>query len=110
MGELNKPFPAYQGDEPYVFVCYAHSAAKAVYADLLQLNEQVINLWYDEGSGPLDEGPVFVLAVLVPFSQHRHDALTIHRMAAEAPGDHVLEGPLHADAIAFVRCFPQRHR
>ncbi len=23
-GALDQPFPAYQGDEPYVFVCYAH--------------------------------------------------------------------------------------
>jgi tetratricopeptide (TPR) repeat protein len=51
MSELSKPFPAYEGDEPYVFVCYAHSDAKAVYADLLQLNEQGIKLWYDEGIG-----------------------------------------------------------
>lgn len=48
---LSKPFPAYEGDEPYVFVCYAHSDAKGVYADMRELDERDINLWYDEGIG-----------------------------------------------------------
>jgi tetratricopeptide (TPR) repeat protein len=51
MSELSKPFPAYEGDEPFVFVCYAHNDAKTVYADLRELDERGINLWYDEGIG-----------------------------------------------------------
>ena len=46
---LEKPFPAYDGDGPYVFVCYAHADRKAVYAELRWLHEQGINIWYDEG-------------------------------------------------------------
>ena len=46
---LNKPFPAYKGSEPYVFVCYAHKDAELVYADLSDVNARGINLWYDEG-------------------------------------------------------------
>jgi len=46
---LEKPFPAYEGHEPYVFVCYAHSDAETVYADLKYLHGESINLWYDEG-------------------------------------------------------------
>jgi tetratricopeptide (TPR) repeat protein len=46
---LEKPFPAYEGSEPYVFVCYAHTDAETVYSDLKDLNGQGINLWYDEG-------------------------------------------------------------
>jgi tetratricopeptide (TPR) repeat protein len=46
---LEKPFPAYDGDESYMFVCYAHSDSKTVYADLIELRDKGINLWYDEG-------------------------------------------------------------
>jgi hypothetical protein len=46
---LNKPFPAYTGTEPYVFVCYAHSDSEKVYADLPQLGDGGIRIWYDEG-------------------------------------------------------------
>lgn len=46
---LNKPFPAYSGTEPYVFVCYAHRDAESVYADLILLDGGGLNLWYDEG-------------------------------------------------------------
>ena len=47
--QLEKPFPAYEGDDEYVFVCYAHSNAGIVYADLEDLHAEGINLWYDEG-------------------------------------------------------------
>lgn len=46
---MSKPFAAYTGDEPYVFVCYAHKDSDRVYADLGQLHEHGINIWYDEG-------------------------------------------------------------
>lgn len=46
---MDKPFPAYDGDEPYVFVCYAHDDAKIVYPEILWLRDQGINIWYDEG-------------------------------------------------------------
>ena len=32
-----------------MFVCYAHSDAEVVYADLGQLNSEGVNIWYDEG-------------------------------------------------------------
>jgi len=46
---LDKPFAAYRGDEPYVFVCYAHDDEGVVYPEIAWLHEQAINLWYDEG-------------------------------------------------------------
>lgn len=46
---MDKPFPAYKGTEPFVFVCYAHSDSSAVYSDLVLLNQEGINVWYDEG-------------------------------------------------------------
>ena len=46
---MDKPFPAYRGDAPYVFVCYAHDDEDVVYPEIGWLHEQGINLWYDEG-------------------------------------------------------------
>lgn len=46
---LNKPITAYQGNEPYVFVCYAHKDSENVYSDLNELDGHGIKLWYDEG-------------------------------------------------------------
>ena len=46
---MKRPFPAYKGEDSYVFVCYAHSDADTVYADLVALDECGINIWYDEG-------------------------------------------------------------
>lgn len=46
---MPRPFPAYQGDDPYVFVCYSHKDAAAVYAELTWLRECGFNIWYDEG-------------------------------------------------------------
>lgn len=46
---MKRPFPAYKGADPYVFVCYAHSDSKNVYSDLIELNNNKIHIWYDEG-------------------------------------------------------------
>ena len=47
--DLNKPFRAYNGTEPYVFVCYAHGDSDSVYSDLMLVHSKGIHLWYDEG-------------------------------------------------------------
>lgn len=49
---MKRPFPAYKGDEAYVFVCYAHEDSRAVYADLKWLHQRRVNIWYDEGISP----------------------------------------------------------
>ncbi|MGB5164841.1 MAG: tetratricopeptide repeat protein [Woeseiaceae bacterium] len=46
---MEKPFPAYAGDQSYMFVCYAHRDSKIVYPDLIVLRDAGVNLWYDEG-------------------------------------------------------------
>ncbi len=46
---MEKPFPAYNGEDPYIFVCYAHDDEDVVYPEMAWLHEQGINLWYDEG-------------------------------------------------------------
>ncbi len=46
---MEKPFSAYVGDDPYVFVCYAHADDQVVYPEIEWLNQQGVNVWYDEG-------------------------------------------------------------
>ncbi|XOV89765.1 MAG: TIR domain-containing protein [Pseudomonadota bacterium] len=45
---IDKP-PAYAGDGKYSFACYSHRNAEDVFADIGWLNENEINVWYDEG-------------------------------------------------------------
>jgi len=52
---LETPFPAYQGDEPYVFICYAHDDQAVVHPEITWLHEQGVNVWYDEGISPGEE-------------------------------------------------------
>ena len=49
---MEKPFPAYQGDDPHVFVCYAHADADLVYREIVWLRDQGFHIWYDEGISP----------------------------------------------------------
>ena len=47
-----RPFEAYRGDDPYIFVSYAHADSEAVYPLLIALRERGVNIWYDEGIEP----------------------------------------------------------
>jgi class 3 adenylate cyclase len=49
---LAKPIRAYAGSDPYVFICYAHSDAEAVYGELAELAADDVPIWYDEGIEP----------------------------------------------------------
>ncbi len=49
---MEKPFPAYDGDEPYVFVSYSHEDESAVYKEIRWLQDQRVNVWYDEDISP----------------------------------------------------------
>ena len=52
---MERPFPAYEGDEPYIFVSYAHDDAGLVYAEITQLKDAGFHIWYDEGISPGSE-------------------------------------------------------
>ena len=52
---MERPFEAYRGDEPYVFVCYAHDDKAVVYPEITWLHDQGANVWYDEGISPGEE-------------------------------------------------------
>lgn len=49
---MERPFPSYQGDEPYIFVSYSHEDSEIVYAEIQWLKDQGFNIWYDEGISP----------------------------------------------------------
>ena len=46
---MKKPFPAYQGDEPYVFVSYSHEDEAVVFKEIRLLQDHGVNVWYDDG-------------------------------------------------------------
>ncbi|MDP7357266.1 MAG: toll/interleukin-1 receptor domain-containing protein [Pseudomonadales bacterium] len=52
---MDRPFPAYKGDDPYVFVCYSHADSDLVYPELMWLKKRSCNIWYDEGIAPGEE-------------------------------------------------------
>jgi len=49
---MERPFPAYAGEAPYIFVSYSHDDAAAVYPEMRHLHESGFNIWYDEGISP----------------------------------------------------------
>jgi|TARA_Y100000031_G_scaffold74852_1_gene82455 formylglycine-generating enzyme required for sulfatase activity len=49
---MKRPFTAYQGDDPYIFVSYAHEDSASVYPEIQWLHDQGFNVWYDEGISP----------------------------------------------------------
>ena len=49
---MKGPFPAYTGKDPYVFVSYAHDDSEQVFSEIIHLNDNGFNIWYDEGIHP----------------------------------------------------------
>ena len=49
------PFPAYWGNEPYLFISYAHADAQMIYKEIVKFHNQGYNVWYDEGISPGNE-------------------------------------------------------
>ncbi len=52
---MERPFEAYEGDEPYVFVCYSHDDKALVYPEITRLKSSGFRIWYDEGVSPGSE-------------------------------------------------------
>ena len=50
---ISSPFDAYGGNEPYVFVSYAHIDAAAVYPEIKKMYQNGVRIWYDKG---IEEG------------------------------------------------------
>jgi serine/threonine protein kinase len=63
-GPIPTPFAAYLGDEPFVFVSYAHSDAAQVYPEITRLHQAGCRIWYDEGINAGQEWPDEVAGAL----------------------------------------------
>lgn len=50
---METPFPAYKGEDPYVFVSYSHEDSAVVFTEIRWLKDQGFNIWYDEGISPV---------------------------------------------------------
>jgi len=46
---INRPFEAYKGQDPYIFISYAHKDSELVYPEITRLYELGYHVWYDEG-------------------------------------------------------------
>lgn len=79
------PYPAYRGNDPYIFVSYAHLDSERVFAEIKRFNEAGFHVWYDEGIAPgnewsdaiaeaLSKASVFVV-MLTPTSAPRENVL-----------------------------------
>ena len=44
---LNVPFEAYEGDEPYIFICYDYNDAEHVFPDLEKFKNEGYNIWHN---------------------------------------------------------------
>ncbi len=49
---VQRPQPAYIGDGAYVFVSYSHQDEEVVFSEIRRLQENGINVWWDEGISP----------------------------------------------------------
>ena len=63
--ELAPPFEAYRGDDPYIFVSYAHRDSKFVFAELENLHNLGYKVWYDEGIEASSEWPEEIANTLI---------------------------------------------
>lgn len=54
---LVPPFEAYDGNEPYIFISYAHKDSAHVFKEISQLNDAGYHIWYDEGIEASSEWP-----------------------------------------------------
>ena len=49
---MEKPFSAYQGSDPYIFVSYAHADRDEVFECIGRLHKDGFRIWSDEGITP----------------------------------------------------------
>ena len=52
---LPLPFDAYAGEEPFVFVSYAHKDGHLVYPEIKALHDSGVRIWFDGGIDPGNE-------------------------------------------------------
>ncbi|MFX0063865.1 MAG: PAS domain S-box protein [Candidatus Hermodarchaeota archaeon] len=52
---LQKPFKAYSGSDPFIFVSYSHNDKDRVYPEIKRLYDAGYRVWYDEGIPPITD-------------------------------------------------------
>ena len=62
--DIHPPFEAYKGNDPYIFVSYAHKDSEIVFPELQELKQNGYRVWYDEGIDPGNEWPEEVAKAL----------------------------------------------
>ena len=62
---LVPPFEAYTGDNPYVFVSYAHADGELVFREIRKLHEAGYRIWYDEGIDPGNDWPEHIAKAVI---------------------------------------------
>ena len=62
MPDVNLPLPfnAYVGEEPFVFVSYAHKDGHLVYPEIKALHDYGVRIWFDGGIEPGNDWPEYV--------------------------------------------------
>jgi len=65
MKEPVPPFDAYEGDEPFVFISYAHDDASLVYKEISRFHDAGCNIWYDEGIDASEEWPEAIAKAVI---------------------------------------------
>ena len=63
-GEGRLPYPAYRGNDDYIFVSYAHRDADIVFEEIRRFQNLGYNVWYDEGIGAGNEWQKDIVAHL----------------------------------------------
>lgn len=66
---IQAPFAACRGDEPYLFVSYAHRDKNRVYPLIAAWHQAGYRIWYDEGIDPGNEWPDEVARALTNATQ-----------------------------------------
>ena len=49
LSHFNRPFPAYTGEDSFIFISYAHVDADLVFPELIRFHNWGLNIWYDQG-------------------------------------------------------------
>ena len=62
---LVPPFEAYTGDQPYIFISYAHADGEVVFREIQRLHESGYRIWYDEGIEPGNDWPQHIAQAVV---------------------------------------------
>lgn len=78
---------SYEGNEPYIFISYAHRDSEIMYPILATLSEKGYRIWYDEGIEPGAEwtddianhiaGSAVILAFISPRSMDSENCLSL---------------------------------